>query len=103
VSVPCFLAHAAAPGSLFGEILPWLGALIAVVVGGAGAIWLIRRTIGGGDVGGSGGFTLQELRSMHAAGQLSDEEFRQAKESVIGRIRASESDATDDGNNDAAQ
>ncbi len=103
MSVPCFLAHAAAPGSLFGEILPWLAALVAVVVVGAVAIWLIRRIFGGDNVGGSGGFTLQELRSMHAAGQLSDEEFRQAKESVIGRIRESESDATDDGNNAAAQ
>jgi len=103
VSVPCFLARAAPPGAIFGEILPWLGALVGVVVVGAVAIWLIRRIIGRDDGGGFGGFTLQELRSMHTAGQLSDEEFRQAKESIIGRIRDSESGSGDGGNNDAAQ
>ncbi len=34
---------------------------------------------------------------------MGDEEFRQAKESVIGRLRESKSAATGDGNNDAAQ
>jgi len=103
VSDHWFLAHVAAPGALFGKILPWLGALVGVVVVGAVAIWLIRRTFGGHGDSGLGGFTLQELRSMHATGQLSDAELRQAKESVIGRLRDSKSAATDDGNNDAAQ
>ncbi len=97
VSVPWLLARAPAPGALFGEVLPWLGALVGVVVVGAVAIWLIRRAFGRDDRGGPGGFTLQELRTMHAAGRLSDEELRQAKESVIGRSRKSHSDAADDG------
>ncbi len=96
MSVPWLLARAPAPGALFGEVLPWLGALVGVVVLGAVAIWLIRRTFGRDDRGGPGGFTLQELRTMHAAGGLSDEEFRQAKESVIGRIRESQPAADDD-------
>ncbi len=97
VSVPWFFARAPAPGALFGEVLPWLGALVGVVVVGTVAIWLIRRTFGRDDRGGPGGFTLQDLRTMHAAGRLSDEEFRQAKESVIGRSREPQSDAADDG------
>ncbi len=97
MNLPWFLARAPAPGALFGEVLPWLGALVGVVAVGAVAIWLIRRTFGRDDRGGLGGFTLHELRTMHAADRLSDEEFRLAKESVIGRIRESQSDAADDG------
>ena len=35
---------------------------------------------------GAGGFTLQELRDMHASGQLGDEEFQRARDSLIGRL-----------------
>ena len=73
---------------------------MAVVVG-AVAIWLIRRTLGRAEGDGPGGFTLQELRDMHAAGRLNDEEFRQAKESVIGRSRESQPAADDDEGGDA--
>ena len=81
-------------GSLFGDVLPWLGALFAVVVIGAVAIWLLRRMLKQDSGGGSGGFTLQDLRDMRASGELSDEEFEKARASIIGRL--SEPSATGD-------
>ena len=76
----------AAPGTLFSEVVPWLVALAAVVVVGGIAIWLVRRTMGTGTGSGTGGFTLQELRELHASGELSDEEFQRARDSLIGRL-----------------
>ncbi len=80
------MSTAPAPGTLFNEVVPWLAALAAVVVVGAIAIWLIRRTMGTDAASGAGGFTLQELRDMHASGQLGDEEFLRARDSLIGRL-----------------
>ncbi len=74
------------PGTLFNEVVPWLAGLAAVVVVGAIAIWLIRRIMGTDAASGAGGFTLQELRDMHASGQLGDDEFQRARDSLIGRL-----------------
>lgn len=80
------MSTAPAAGTLFSEVAPWLAALAGVVVVGAIAIWLVRRTMGTDTGSGTGGFTLQELRDMHASGQLSDDEFRLARDSLIGRL-----------------
>ena len=88
LAVPGSLAlAAAAPGNLFRRILPWLVALALLVVAAAVVIWLIRRAIRP-PAGDSGGFSLQELRELHAQGRLTDEEFERAKASIIGRISA---------------
>ncbi len=91
-------AAASAPGALFDEVVPWLAALAVVVVIGAIAIWLIRRTMGADTASGAGGFTLQELRDMHASGRISDDEFERARDSLIGRLSepAAPKDETDD-------
>lgn len=88
------------PGSLFNEVVPWLAALAVVVVVGAIAIWLIRRTMGTDTASGAGGFTLQDLRDMHASGRISDDEFQRARDSLIGRL--SEPPALKDGSDDAS-
>ena len=88
------------PGSLFNEVVPWLAALAVVVVVGAIAIWLIRRTMGTDTASGAGGFTLQDLRDMHASGRISDDEFQRARDSLIGRL--SEPPARKDGSDDAS-
>lgn len=69
-------------GDLFGEILPWLGALAALVVVGGVVIYALRRSLGGGPAPAEG-FTLHDLRRMHAAGTLSDQEFERAKAALI--------------------
>ncbi len=94
------MSPSAGPGALFNDVVPWLAALAAVVVVGAIAIWLIRRTMGTDAASGAGGFTLQELRDMHASGQLGDEEFQRARDSLIGRL--SEPPAPTDGSHDAS-
>ncbi len=69
-------------GSAFGEMLPWLAGLAALVVAGGVVIYFLRRSLGRGDTP-SEGFTLQDLRDLHARGSLSDEEFERAKSTLI--------------------
>lgn len=76
---------AATQGPLFGQVLPWLAALLAVVVVGGAGIWAARRLLRRDGGAGAGGFTLQELRDLKASGQISDEEFARARDSIIGR------------------
>lgn len=78
----------AQPGRLFQDLLPWLGALVALVVIGGIIVALVRRSLRS-DAGASpGGFSLQELRDLHDAGELSDEEFERAKAKLIGAYGA---------------
>ncbi len=56
-----------------------------VVVGGA-CIYLVRRMLQAGPSASDESFTLHELRQMREEGQLSDEEFEQAKALIIGRV-----------------
>ena len=86
MSVALTFADARPDGSLFAHILPWLVALGGVVVIGAAGIWVVRRLVRRESDGASSGFTLQDLRDMNASGQLSDDEFNRARDSMIGRL-----------------
>ena len=77
--------------SLFGDVLPWLFILLVIVVVGFIIVIYIRRTITSDTSARGQGFTLQDLRDLHAAGQLSDEEFEQAKAAMIGRLTPAKS------------
>ncbi len=79
---------AAAPpaGSRFGDVLPWLVALLVLVCAGAVAIHVARRMARKADAPPEG-FTIQDLRRLHGSGQLSDEEYERARAAVIGRVR----------------
>ena len=80
------LSDVSSDGSLFGQLLPWLLALLGVVVIGGAGIWAVRRMLKQDSGGGAGGFTLQELRDLKASGQFSDEEFERARDVMIGRL-----------------
>jgi hypothetical protein len=87
--MPCLrLSHIclASSGRLFGDVLPWLIVLLAVVVVGAVVVVAARRLLRSDDWGG-GGFTLHDLRQMHARGELSDEEYARARAQMVGRLR----------------
>ncbi len=71
---------------LFGQVMPWLIMLLGVVVVGGAGIYLVRRMLQGGPSASDQSFTLHELRQMREEGQLSDEEFEQAKALIIGRV-----------------
>jgi hypothetical protein len=75
-------------------VWPWLAALLVVVAVGAAVIYVIRRSLGRQD-SSRDGFTLHDLRELHASGALSDEEFAKAKASVIGRVTAEETPRED--------
>ena len=73
---------------LFAETLPWIILLIGVIIAGGVIIFVARRYINTGDDSAPGGFTLHDLREMHKAGEISDEEFTRAKAQMIGRLAA---------------
>jgi uncharacterized membrane protein len=78
----------ASPASrLVGDVLPWLGVLVLAVLIGVAAIHFVRRWFTRDDEKPAD-FTLQQLRELHAAGNLTDEEFERAKSAVIGRTTA---------------
>jgi len=70
---------------LLSNVLPWLILLIGVIVAGGVVMYVVRRSLNS-ERTASQGFTLQDLRDMHAAGELSDEEFERAKAMMIGRL-----------------
>ena len=77
-------------GRLLSEIMPWLIVLVGVVLVGGVIIYLVRRSLRS-EGSTSEGFTLQDLRDMHAAGELNDEEFDRAKMQMIGRAKTAPS------------
>jgi hypothetical protein len=72
-----------------GEVIAGsVGILILLVVGMAAAARL-RRKIKQEDAPAPAlGFTLSDLRQMHRAGQLTDEEFNKAKEKIVAASQA---------------
>jgi hypothetical protein len=69
-----------------GPVLAWSGLLIAVLL--IAMVWamrLKRRLKQDDDVASvpAAGFTLSDLRQMHRAGQISEEEFNKAKEKIV--------------------
>ena len=78
---------ASMPGSrLFSDILPWLVVLVVIVLVGAAVLFYVRRSMSS-DSSASAGFTLQDLRDLHASGQISLEEFERARDAMIGRLK----------------
>ena len=62
---------------------------MGIVVVGAVAISFIRRWMKGGAGDGQIGFSLSELRQMHAEGRLSKEELEKAEKHLVDRVRSS--------------
>jgi len=93
------IAQSGAAGAdrLFGDLLPWLGLLVVIVlVGGGIAVWMRRRLMAR-ESSGSVGFTLGDLRDLRARGEISEEEFEKAKAQMIaGLTRDDAVSGTDD-------
>lgn len=71
------------------EVLFWLGIIVVLAFAlGFIALWLRKRLIGEREEKPPIGFTLKDLRAMHAAGQLSDEELALAEEKALSKARS---------------
>ena len=70
-------------------MLPWLLLLMGIVVVGGVVISVIRKWMKSGDGGGQIGFSLSDLRQMHAEGRLSREELEKAEKHLVDRVRSS--------------
>ena len=69
------------------EVFLWLGVIVAAgVFLGLIAAWLRRRLVAEPPPMKLG-FTLADLREMHAQGQIDDEEFESAKKKMLARSR----------------
>ena len=85
--LPANIASTTGPGELFMNLLPWLIALVVVVIVGGAFIYAAKRMLQPSHDSSAEGFTLQSLRDLHAAGELSDEEFAKAREAMIGQVK----------------
>ncbi|MHC4948936.1 MAG: SHOCT domain-containing protein [Planctomycetota bacterium] len=81
---------------LFSDVLPVLLGLLGVVAVGATVVWLARRFLRRDAAAPPEGFTLQDLRDLHRAGELSDEEFERARAAMIARVKGPPPDAPAD-------
>ena len=90
------LVTASSGAGLASDVAPWLGVLVIVVLIGVGAISLTRKWLHR-DENAPGDFSLHQLRELHAAGSLTDEEFERAKSLVIGRLTTEETPDKSDG------
>ncbi|MBX3374097.1 MAG: SHOCT domain-containing protein [Phycisphaeraceae bacterium] len=94
--LPITVGATAAGSPPIGRILAILAAAVAGIVLGGLLILFIRRRVtgaGAGDRAGirapglSSGFTLDDIRTMHEAGEISDAEFETMRSRIIDRAR----------------
>lgn len=71
------------------QIIIWTGAVILLLFGATILILFIKRKLASGDTAAafSAGSMLEELRTMHAAGKISDEEYAKARAKLGGKLR----------------
>lgn len=71
---------------LFTQLVWFGGMLVAALIAGYIIVRIVRRrSMDGGAA--KEAFTLQDLREMRAAGQISESEFESMKAGLIGRLR----------------
>ncbi|MFK7960128.1 MAG: hypothetical protein AB8G96_06345 [Phycisphaerales bacterium] len=84
-------AHAApgrSAGGLFSDVLPWVIGLVVIAVVGGVVIVRVRRALRDPEEAPGGvGFTLHDLRTMHARGEMTDVEFRAARDAMIAGVK----------------
>lgn len=82
------LFPAQAGSTAAGEVVMWVGALIVVLIVGAGLIMMLRnRALRSADDASTDKGVFDSLRRMHERGEISDEEFNAARDSIIKRLR----------------
>ena len=80
--------HGAVHYAQIGGIFVWALVIVALVLAGFVAVTWIRRWASSADDAPAGGFTLGELRRLHQAGQMTDEEYEKAKAMIVEAAKA---------------
>ena len=76
------------------EALFWIGLLILVVLlGGIVVFWLRRRLFADDRASADPGSILESMRAMRDSGEMSDDEFRQARDALVRRASTRSGDA----------
>jgi len=83
------LTHLLAQSDSIAQPLIWSLILILIIMVLFVAVGLYRKWMKSEDTTGGEGFTLSDLRKLHKAGQMTDEEFEKAKKVLIGSVKAS--------------
>ena len=82
-----YAASQAGPAGSWTDIAIWSGILIGLLLVGVFVGTRVRRLLSGPAEEPIDGFTLHGLRTMHASGELTDEEYDQARKALIARIK----------------
>ena len=75
----------------FEYVIVLCGILVVVILVGGVLAMVARRKYRTPDNASTIGFTLQDLRRMHERGELSLEEFENARSTMLGNVRGTES------------
>ena len=91
------LAAGPASGTGFSDVAIWLAVLGLLVIVGGVVLLHLRRRMGRDESAPPTGFTLHDLREMHARGELTDEEFQRARTALLAGVRRSADESPADG------
>ena len=80
------------PSQLFPAVLPALLILGGIVIVAWIILVIVRRSKQRVDGGLEDSFSLEQLRRMHEAGELDDEEYEQARSVILGHFATTKSD-----------
>ena len=86
-----------AAGTGFSDVAIWLAVLGLLVIVGGVVLLHLRRRMGRDESAPPTGFTLHDLREMHARGELTDEEFQRARTALLAGVRRSADESPADG------
>lgn len=78
------------------RVLIWIGVLIAVALAGGAIAMLVRSRLLSPDDDADGGTLLEQLQKMRDRGEISDEEFRATRRTMIERAEQRRAQKDDD-------
>jgi uncharacterized membrane protein len=70
-----------------GNVMWWSVVLIGLLVAAFIAVAQIKKRMISSEDFSGGGFTLGDLRALHRAGKMSDEEFEKAKQAILDAMK----------------
>jgi hypothetical protein len=97
------LAETGGVEELLTRVLPWLGALVVGLVVLAGVVSYYRRRCRRGAGPAQPPWTLQNLREIHARGDLEDDEYQRLRVRLLGRTGLADGGAVEGAQDSAGE